>query len=401
MFFLGGMIGGSLVYPISSKIGRKNGLLLNNIFIFFGNGLLFYSKYTAHYQYFIAGCFLIGVNIGINSGVSLMFLIEISPVCLRGAIASIYQLALTVSNLLALTIWANMVLRDVATWYVMGLLSIIPGFYQLIALPFCPESPMYLLLDKKEMETAIRSLAWLRNMLNVYSEIDEIKSGRALVDAPKSSFKDMITDGSQRIRLIIVLLIISAQSVVAVNAYLLISSSYVFLENEIEELQPQFLTIVLSALNVGMTCVSIVLIEKVGRKILLLSGLSIMLVSSIGLLICAITKTPWSQHISTVFIVLFVISFAIGPSFIPFILANELFTQSTRPIAVSASVVVYWLTSYFIGLFVVPLTARLQSYVVLLFFILVQFGFLVLVLTNIPETKNRTIEEVNSTFKRN
>jgi SP family facilitated glucose transporter-like MFS transporter 1 len=401
MFFLGGMIGGLLVCPISSKIGRKNGLLLNNTFIFLGNGLLFCSKYTGNHHYFIAGCFLIGVNIGINSGIPLMFLIEISPVNLRGAIASMYQLVFTISNLFALTICATMVLGDEATWYVMGSLSILAGLFQLVTLPYCPESPMHLLLDKKEMEKAIRSLAWLRNMLDVYSEIDEIKSGRALVDTPNSFFKDMITDRSQRMRLTIVLLMVSAQSVIVINAHLLFSSPYVFLQNEIEELPPQSLTIVLSALNVGMTCVSILLIEKAGRKILLLSGLSIMIVSSIGLLICAITETLWSQHISIAFVVMFIISFAAGPSFIPFILANELFTQSARPIAISSSVVSYWLTHFCVGLIVLPLTARLGSYVFLLFFIFVQLWFLVLVLTSIPETKNRTIEEVNSTFKGN
>ena len=70
-----------------SCLCRKGGLLLNNILMLLGGLLMLGSKYAGSFEMLIAGRFFIGVNAGINAGISPMYLTEISPVALRGAVS--------------------------------------------------------------------------------------------------------------------------------------------------------------------------------------------------------------------------------------------------------------------------------------------------------------------------
>ena len=66
---------------------RKGGLLVNNILMLLGGFLMLGSKYAGSFEMLIAGRFFIGINAGINAGISPMYLTEISPVALRGAVS--------------------------------------------------------------------------------------------------------------------------------------------------------------------------------------------------------------------------------------------------------------------------------------------------------------------------
>merc|ERR1712226_1835412 len=84
----------------------------------------------------IIGGSLIGVISGLNAGISPMYLSEISPVALRGAVGTVYQLIITISILISQVLGINNVLGNEAGWPFLLGLTIIPGILQLITLPF-------------------------------------------------------------------------------------------------------------------------------------------------------------------------------------------------------------------------------------------------------------------------
>ena len=82
-------MGGSMVGFISSRFGRKGGLLLNNVLVLVATLLMGLAQTAGSFQMLIAGRLVIGINSGLNAGLAPMYLAEISPTTLRGAVRKI------------------------------------------------------------------------------------------------------------------------------------------------------------------------------------------------------------------------------------------------------------------------------------------------------------------------
>jgi len=129
------------------------GLMYNNITVVIAVLLQGLAKPCGSYEMLIAGRFFIGLNCGLNAGLAPMYLTEISPTHLRGAIGSVYQLVVTISILLSQIFGLESLLGTESRWPWLFIATIIPAIFQLITLPMCPESPKFVLLNKgKEVE---------------------------------------------------------------------------------------------------------------------------------------------------------------------------------------------------------------------------------------------------------
>ena len=95
IFCIGGMMGGSLVGFVSSRLGRKGGLLLNNILVIVATLLMGLAKSANSFHMLIAGRLVIGINSGLNAGLAPMYLAEIAPINLRGAVSTSWPWLLT------------------------------------------------------------------------------------------------------------------------------------------------------------------------------------------------------------------------------------------------------------------------------------------------------------------
>lgn len=116
-------------------------------------------------------------------------------------------------------------------------------------------------------------------------------------------------------------------------------------------------TIAMGTMNVLMTFASLIMVEKFGRKTLMLAGLGGMLIDVFLLFICLLLKdvASWISYLSIFLVIFFVVMFATGPGSIPWFFVTELFAQNARPTASSIAVAVNWTAAFFVGLGFLPL----------------------------------------------
>merc|ERR1712018_924199 len=388
------MMGGSMVGFISSRFGRKGGLLLNNVLVVIATLLMGLAKTANSFQMLIAGRLLIGINSGLNAGLAPMYLAEISPVSLRGALGTVYQLIITMSILISQILGMNSVLGTESGWPWLLAMTAVPAILQLATLPFCPESPKYLLLDKDDEHGAEEALQWLRGTIEVHDEMDEMKQEQESMKlVPKVTLKEMLVNSSLRKPLIIAMMMMLAQQLSGINCAIFYSTN-IFKEAGLNPTQSQSATLGMGAMNVAMTFVSLALIEKAGRKVLMLSGLSLMICMTILLLASLLTFTtvPAMSYVAVVAVITFVVGFATGPGSIPWFFVTELFAQSGRPTATSIAVVVNWTANFLVGLGFLPMRLLMGPYVFLV--------FIIYVAVVVPETKGRQIDEITALFRK-
>eukprot|EP00095_Tigriopus_kingsejongensis_P004031 maker-scaffold5_size1054832-snap-gene-3.8 protein:Tk04031 transcript:maker-scaffold5_size1054832-snap-gene-3.8-mRNA-1 annotation:"solute carrier family facilitated glucose transporter member 1-like" len=400
VFCVGGMIGGSIVGVVAGKFGRKGGLLLNNVLVLLAGVCMISAKYLNSYEMIILGRLLIGINSGLNAGLAPMYLSEISPTAFRGAVGTVYQLIITISILLSQILGMKNILGNEAGWpWLLGL-TVIPGLIQVIILPFCPESPKFLLLDRDDQERSNSALVWLRGKVDVHDEMDEMRTEQESMKlVPKITLLEMVKNSALRQPLIIAMMMMLAQQLSGINAAMFFSTS-IFMSAGLDEAASQSATLGMGGMNVAMTVLSLIMIEKAGRKTLMITGLVIMCLTTTCLLIClaAVKTVPWLSYVAIVMVIGFVVGFATGPGSIPWFFVTELFNQSGRPIATSIAVATNWAANFLVGLGFAPIHLAVGPYVFIIF-IIVQVFFIVYVWFKVPETKNKTIEEITAQFR--
>eukprot|EP00095_Tigriopus_kingsejongensis_P002906 maker-scaffold336_size202805-snap-gene-1.40 protein:Tk02906 transcript:maker-scaffold336_size202805-snap-gene-1.40-mRNA-1 annotation:"solute carrier family facilitated glucose transporter member 1-like" len=411
-FCLGGMLGGLSVGMVSYTFGRKYSLIANNIFVFGGGALMFWAKSSQSYGMLIGGRFVIGIAAGLAAGIAPMYLSEISPKSMRGAIGAVYQLAITLTILLSQILGLTSVLGTAESWEYLLLITVIPGLVQVVLLVRNPDSPKYLFIEKADHEAATRALVWLRERRDVTEDLreyareqDEERAGSESELGP-STLEDLFRIPSLRRPLIISVMLMLAQQLSGINAIVFYSTN-VFMGAGLSHDHAQYATLIMGGANVIMTLVAIAVVERFGRKTLILGGLLGMAICTLGLFVClkinqdAVDlddQNTTAAFISVLMVMGFVASFAIGPGPIPWFFVSELYTQRARPAANSVAVGVNWAANFLISWSFQPLTAVMGSYV-FVGFLALQLAFLSYVWFCVPETKDRTVVEILADFK--
>ncbi|KAK9869882.1 hypothetical protein WA026_003603 [Henosepilachna vigintioctopunctata] len=400
IYAFGGMLGGLFVGYVADFLGLKKAIIFNNLFIFISTVLVLLSKYTGIYELLILARLILGLNSGLYAGLCPMYLVEISPVASRGAISSVYQLIITISILIAQVLGYEGAIGGEDTWPILvGVVMLVPSIFQCITMPFCPESPRYLLISKKDTAKANEALKWLRKKDDNAADIAEMQKEAAAQEAAGHvTWKAMFTKRSLRSPLIISIIIMLAQQLSGVNA-IVVYSNEIFRNAGMNDMYASIGTVVMGIVNVIMTVVSVVLVDKLGRKTLLIAGFT----GTTTFMVLLAISIKFSEDyfamgvLCIIFVLAFMVSFATGPGSVPWFLVSELFKQDARPKATSLGVFTNWGANTFVMLVFLPIKFYL-GYFVFIIFIVCQLLFLVFIIFKVPETKNRPIEEITALF---
>ena len=219
VFCVGGMLGALLTAYVADKLGRKGGLVWNNFLVVIAAALMGFARACRSYEMLILGRFFSGLNSGLNAGLAPMYLAEISPNHLRGAIGTIYQLVITISILLSNVLGLPQLLGTSENWPSLFGLIIIPAVFMVCTLPLCPESPKYILLMQSREVNAQRALTWLRGTIEVHDKMDEMRAEYEQMKlVPRVTLSELWYNASLRQPLIISLMVMMSQQFSGINA---------------------------------------------------------------------------------------------------------------------------------------------------------------------------------------
>lgn len=398
IFSIGGMIGSFSVGLFVNRFGRRNSMLIVNLLAITGGCLMGFCKIAESVEMLILGRLVIGLFCGLCTGFVPMYIGEIAPTALRGAFCTLNQLGIVIGILVAQIFGLKFILGTEDLWPVLLGFTILPALLQSAALPFCPESPRFLLINKKEEESAKKILQRLWGTQDVAQDIQEMKDESARMAQEKQvTLLELFRVRSYRQPLMISIMLQLSQQLSGINAVFYYSTG-IFEDAGVKE--PIYATIGAGVVNTIFTVVSLFLVEKAGRRTLHMIGLGGMAACSILMTVSLLLKDAykWMSFVCIGAILVFVAFFEIGPGPIPWFIVAELFSQGPRPAAMAVAGCSNWTSNFLVGLLFPSAAFYLGAYVFIVF-----TGFLVIFLVftffKVPETRGRTFEEITRAFE--
>ncbi|XP_032079852.1 solute carrier family 2, facilitated glucose transporter member 9 isoform X2 [Thamnophis elegans] len=401
IFAIGGLVGASIVTPAVKYFGRKRTLLLNNVFAIVAALLMSFSLLAGILEMFILGRFIMGIDAGVSLSALPMYLSEISPKQIRGSLGQITAIFICIGVFSGQVLGLPEIFGKESLWPYLFAMIIVPSTLQVGVLPFLPESPRFLLLEKNDTKAGEKAFQKFLGKSDVSHEIEEIqKESRVERNIQVASVFQLLCDNTKRWQILTVVVMMACYQLCGLNAIW-------FYTNDIFKgagLSPETIPYVIlstGAVEILAALFSGLVIERVGRRPLLIGGFGLMVFFFVILTLCMSLQEQavWLRYLSIFCILAIIASFCIGPGGIPFILTAELFPQSQRPAAFMIAGITNWLCNFIVGLLFPFIQEGLQTYCFLVFAAICLVGatFLFWVL---PETKKKTLAEINQAFAR-
>jgi MFS transporter, SP family, arabinose:H+ symporter len=381
------IVGASLAGPLSDKWGRKP-ILIIAAFCFIISATLAAIPKTI--WELILARFIGGLAVGAASVISPMYITEVSPKKIRGALVSLNQLTIVLGILI--TYLSNWLLEDTGSnnWRYMFAAQNVPAVLFFAALFFIPESPRYL-LKKNKFKKARDILVKINGPEKADLEISEINNSpiQQKVNIPELWLKGK--------RIIIAALLLAFLSQVTGIDSIVYYAPKVLMKVGFQETSSVFLASLLVPITLMIfTVVAMYTIDKYGRRPLLLIGTMGMGISFliVGLSFLIPTLTNFGVLIG---IVLFIVFFAISLGPIPWLYISEVFPTRVRGSAVAIATNVLWISNFLVAQFFPWMIDNLKgkSYFV---FSAICFITFVFVWFMIDETKGKSLEEIEEVW---
>ncbi|MCB9051297.1 MAG: sugar porter family MFS transporter [Lewinellaceae bacterium] len=390
---IGCIFGAMFAGYMSDRFGRKKILILTAFL--FGISAIGSALPNNLTQFAIAR-FVGGLGVGAASMLSPLYITELAPAKVRGMLVSLYQLAIVLGILLIF--FVNLLVQNMGdeAWnvewgwrYMLGS-ETLPAVLFFVAMFFVPESPRWLAKEKREEEalavlTRINGLGRAKEILQEIKETLREESG-TLAELFSGRFRKAIVIG------ILLAFFTQLQGINAIMYY----APEIFKEVGTGTNSAFLQTVIVGVINVLFTFVAIWLVDRVGRKALLLFGGAGMGIS-LGIVGMAFFFN-WGGYVLLIFILTYVACFAASFGPVPWVILSEIFPIKMRGLAMSVATLSVWVAVYLVTqLFPILVEGIGPAYTFWIFFAVSVMAF-VFVWRMIPETKEKTLEEIEHSW---
>jgi SP family sugar porter-like MFS transporter len=398
---LGCLIGATLTGVLANKYGRKR-LLVLSAFVFIVSSI--FTGMSSHVGSFLAARLMGGIAIGLAAELSPMYIAEIAPTDIRGRLVSFNQLTIVIGILSAQII--NMLIADkvptdatsvqlLASWNVqegwrwMFWAVCLPSSIFFLLSFIIPESPRWFAY-KNKMDQVKRVLLKVGNADYVENELRSYSISSSAKKSDEVSLRTMLKPGMRKL-LLIGIVIAMFQQWSGTN--IIFNYAQEVFQAAGYGLSDVLLNIVITGIAFLLfTFIAVITVDKIGRR-------KLMLIGSFGLFgIYAVISVCYYLKVSGIFMIIFILlaigfyAMSLGP--ITWVLLSEIFPNRMRGVAMAVCTSALWIASFLLT-YTFPFfnnalgvggTFGLYSTICLLGFIFIK--------KNIPETKNKTLEEL-------
>ncbi|KRZ03142.1 Solute carrier family 2, facilitated glucose transporter member 1, partial [Trichinella zimbabwensis] len=405
---IGAVVGALLTRLIAERLGRRGGLITTGFMCSLGSALTVVAKFVNAFELFIVGRLLLGISLGGSLGLASMFVSELAPVQYRGMCGSMLQIMLGIGSTLSLVATLPEVFGSERLWPVAMGVPLVTSLLQVMIVWHGEESPRFLFLTRKDELAARKSLSYYRKQMSVELQIrqiekevvtdTELRNGHG--SAEPSLLKQLLTQPQYSRPLLISILIAFGVQFSGIAAVLAFSKT-MFVAAGLSAATAKYASVGLGLCSVLTPVISTALIERVGRKVILLSGLALTAVSLVLLMVCVevgLQLDSYPARVATVpCLFLFQVGFALTSSII-WIVVSELFPQSVRSVAVAVVSFLFFTFQMVVVLAYLPFKEAVGLSCSYLPFVISELLVMALLYKLLPETKGKSIEEISAYF---
>lgn len=350
VFLIGAIFSSALAGFLANRIGRKKAQQLLSILFLVGTAIIVMASSLPH---IIIGRILQGIAAGGFTVVGPMYLAEISPAANRGFYVGCFQLSITLGILIAFVV--NWAFSFSGSWKWMFAVGAIPAVTHFIGFFFLPDSTPPRQIEKHSawktfLTPKIRHALWVLILINAFQQITGVNA--ILYFAPT---------------------IFQASGFISPSAALLPA-------------------VLIGIINVAMTIVAAILLDRWGRRPLLLVGMSGMVIALLGLVVAFLSNEATMKWLATSSIMIFIASFAVSMGPIPQLLGTEFFPTSVRGQGLGIGILTGWIFNFLVVFSFIGFTRKLSHAGT--FALYAFFGILALLFIwkYIPETKGQILD---------
>src|SRR6218665_21610 len=387
---IGAIFGGPIAAVFVGKLGRKTTMMLCTLPMGIGWLLIIYGS---EYILVFCGRILTGIAMGMISLAVPLYIAEVSSKERRGILGASFQLFVTIGILGVYALGMSLI------WNSLSVVCLAVSTLNVVLLLFMPETPRWYIMNKQRGE-AYESLAWLLGSdVNLDEAYNEIEGNLALQSTEGIMIRDLAEPGIYK-PMLICLGFMFFQQMSGINAVIFYSSS--IFQTAGFAANPTIPTIIIGAVLVGATVVSCLLMDVAGRRVLLLlSGVFMTLsitVLGVYYYLTQVKHTESLSWLSLISVIVFVVFFSFGWGPIPWLVTSEIIPARARGIVNGLATCINWVLAFVVTKEFQSMTQGMHNYGAFWFFGGFCLTGVLFVWLFLPETKGRSLEEIQEGF---
>ena len=377
------VIGALFAGPIADWTGRKRVLILCAVLFTISTIL---SALPRSFTELVIARFIGGMGVGMASVVSPMYIAEIAPAKIRGRLVALNQLAIVVGILLSY--FSNWLLVDtgINNWRYMLVAEILPAITFLMGLFFIPESPRWLTKEGLEKE-ALDVLNVVAGAANADHELQEVKKSLA---EKRTSLKELLHPSLRRVLIVGILFSLFAH-ITGIDT-IIYYGPIIFLESGFKTDSALLASVIIGITNLIFTFVGMAMVDKAGRRFLLLVGIAGMGISMTLVGFC-MQSDMISAKWTLLWIMTYIASFAMSIGVVIWVYLSEIYPTRVRGQALSVATMVLWLGNVILTQLFPIMMERFSGGTFYIFSFICLLAF-IFTWTMVKETRGVSLEEI-------